>query len=331
MRIFYSVDVHGAETVWRKWISAIGIYECDCLMLCGDLAGKALVPIIDYGKGYSKSGYFGREVKLKTEEEIVDWETKLANGGVYLGWRLFRGDFPELAFNVYRAVENGSGVRLNETPLEKTSDFSDGLAPADKDKTYWVEPLLYKMPQGTSKKVTVKAGAPALPYISMKLNDDYAAQKVGCADLDGDGAYDFVIKQPDANVDPNEKYWKPSPGTYKLEAYLQDGTFLWRKDLGWSIEQGIWYSPYLVYDFDGDGKADAAIFRPAGSTWYVRRSSDSQISITQFGAAGDRPVAADYDGDGKSDCAVFDQNTGNWYVIKVNDTMPMAWAFPWGW
>jgi uncharacterized protein len=83
MRIFYSVDVHGAETVWRKWISAITIYECDCLMLCGDLAGKALVPIIDYGKGYSKSGYFGREVKLKDEEEIADWETKLANGGVY--------------------------------------------------------------------------------------------------------------------------------------------------------------------------------------------------------------------------------------------------------
>ncbi len=83
MRIFYSVDVHGAETVWRKWISAINIYECDCLMLCGDLAGKALVPIIDYGKGYSKSGYFGREVKLKSEEEILDWEQKLRNGGVY--------------------------------------------------------------------------------------------------------------------------------------------------------------------------------------------------------------------------------------------------------
>jgi Icc-related predicted phosphoesterase len=72
MRIFYSVDVHGAETVWRK-----------CLMLCGDLAGKALVPLIDYGKGYYKSGYFGREVKLRTEEEMQDWEQKLANGGVY--------------------------------------------------------------------------------------------------------------------------------------------------------------------------------------------------------------------------------------------------------
>jgi uncharacterized protein len=83
MRIFYSVDVHGADTVWRKWISAISMYECDCLMLCGDLAGKALVPLIDFGKGYYKSGYYGREVKLKTEEEMLDWEQKLANGGIY--------------------------------------------------------------------------------------------------------------------------------------------------------------------------------------------------------------------------------------------------------
>ncbi len=43
MRIFYSVDVHGAETVWRKWISAIAMYECDCLMLCGDLARHRFV------------------------------------------------------------------------------------------------------------------------------------------------------------------------------------------------------------------------------------------------------------------------------------------------
>ncbi|NQT13145.1 MAG: silent information regulator protein Sir2, partial [Planctomycetes bacterium] len=42
-------------------------------------------------------------------------------------------------------------------------------------------------------------------------------------------------------------------------AYLDDGTFLWRHDLGWSIERGIWYSPYLVYDLDGNGKAEVAV------------------------------------------------------------------------
>ncbi|MDL2230376.1 silent information regulator protein Sir2, partial [Alistipes sp. OttesenSCG-928-L06] len=36
-------------------------------------------------------------------------------------------------------------------------------------------------------------------------------------------------------------------------------TFLWRKDLGWNIEQGVWYSPMVVYDFNGDGRAEIAL------------------------------------------------------------------------
>lgn len=94
---------------------------------------------------------------------------------------------------------------------------------------------------------------------SIRLQGNYLAQKVGIGDLDGDGRLDFVIKQPEGNIDPYEEYWTRSPETYKLEAYRHDGRFLWRFDLGWSIERGIWYSPYLVYDLDGDGKAEVAV------------------------------------------------------------------------
>ena len=31
--------------------------------------------------------------------------------------------------------------------------------------------------------------------------------------------------------------------TYQIEAYLNDSTFLWSKDLGQGIEPGVWYSP----------------------------------------------------------------------------------------
>ncbi len=95
-------------------------------------------------------------------------------------------------------------------------------------------------------------------------NGDHTFQKAGIADMDGDGKLDFVLKQPHANVDPHEKYWKPSPGSYKLEAYRHDGKFLWRYDLGWAIEQGIWYSPSVVYDLDGDGRAEVAVKTGAG-------------------------------------------------------------------
>ena len=58
-------------------------------------------------------------------------------------------------------------------------------------------------------------------------------------------------------------------------------------------------------DYDGDGKADAAVFRPSSSTWFILNSSNGQVAFISFGAAGDRPVAADYDGDGRADVAIF--------------------------
>jgi len=83
MKIFFSVDVHGATTVWRKWISAVSIYEADGLILSGDLTGKVLVPLIKMDDGFYKAGYFGTTWVLKTEDEMKDFERKLDNAGAY--------------------------------------------------------------------------------------------------------------------------------------------------------------------------------------------------------------------------------------------------------
>ena len=67
-------------------------------------------------------------------------------------------------------------------------------------------------------------------------------------------------------------------------------------------------------DFDGDGKKDAAVYRPSNGTWYILQSSNNQLKIVNFGISTDIPVPADYDGDGKADIVVLRE--GFWHQLK---------------
>ena len=59
-------------------------------------------------------------------------------------------------------------------------------------------------------------------------------------------------------------------------------------------------------DFDGDGKADPAVFRSASGDWSVLMSGSGHAPISASGmGAGFQSVVADYDGDGKNDPAVY--------------------------
>ena len=203
------------------------------------------------------SGWAAERVAEKLGRGLV--AMPLDGGRVYLGWRLLAGDPEGVAFNVYRTRGRALPEKLNAEPLTKTTDFTDGTPPDGAERTYSVRPVVGGREEAPSETVTVGPNAEAKPYVSIKLQGDHTFQKVGLGDLNGDGKLDYVLKQPQDNIDPYESYWQPSPDTYKLEAYLNDGTFLWRYDMGWAIERGIWYSPYLVYDLDGDGKAEVAV------------------------------------------------------------------------
>jgi rhamnogalacturonan endolyase len=179
------------------------------------------------------------------------------NGGVYLGWRMLKDDPEGVGFNLYRQTGSGDLVLLNEKPLVRTTDFVDRNARLDQVNQWGVCPVIDGQEHRVAGIVQLPANAPARNYISIPFRGDYVCSKVAVADLNGDGKYDFVIKQPGQLTDPG--VWSPSKDTFKIEAYLHDGTFLWSRDLGWNIEQGVWWSPMVVFDFDGDGKAEVAV------------------------------------------------------------------------
>ncbi len=192
-------------------------------------------------------------------EKLDRGVTALANptGDIYVGWRLLASDAPNTAFDVLRSeTEQGPWQKLNPAPILDSCNFIDSTS-GGKAFFYVVRPSTQ------SDKVPAKATKADLSAreegcITFKLQGNYRAQKVGLADFDGDGALDFLVKQPNFNTDPYQKpgYWKKSEDTYKLEAYSHDGRFLWRYDMGWAIEEGIWYSPIVAYDVDGDGRAE---------------------------------------------------------------------------
>lgn len=179
--------------------------------------------------------------------------------GVYVGWRLLKSDAPDVAFHVYRAAAGTPPERLSAEPVARTTDFVDTKAPANVDLAYSVRAVVAgaeQPPEGLPAITRRDPDAAPTGRFTLPLAGKVTFQKCGVGDLDGDGRLDYVIKQPHDNIDPWKVYWKPSPDTYKLEAYNAGGRFMWRIDLGWAIERGIWYSPFLVYDLDGDGRAE---------------------------------------------------------------------------
>lgn len=81
--MFFSVDVHGAESVWRKWLRVPELYEADALLLCGDLTGKSLVPLINRGSGKWNAYYFGRNWTLQEGSELDAMEKRIMDSGSY--------------------------------------------------------------------------------------------------------------------------------------------------------------------------------------------------------------------------------------------------------
>jgi len=177
------------------------------------------------------------------------------NKVVYLSWRWLNSDENTVTFNVYRET-NGKTKKLNNKPVVATTDFTD-IKPVSGKANYWISAVDKKKKAVVSEKMETDT-ASLTNYISVKLKGKDRVGKLAVADLNGDGRYDFIVRTPDSNVDPG------MPGdttgiTFKISAYLHDGTYLWTYDMGPGIEPGIWYSPFVAYDFNGDGKAEIAL------------------------------------------------------------------------
>lgn len=137
---------------------------------------------------------------------------------VLITWRLLGLDPAGIAFNVYRSTAGGAAVKLNTDPLTGGTNFVDSTADLTRRNSYYVRPIVDGVWQPASKSFLLTANHAAEPVVRVPLRPGGPIKFVWVGDLDGDGAYDYVVDR------------QTSPQT--IEAYRGDGTFLWSANLG---------------------------------------------------------------------------------------------------
>jgi rhamnogalacturonan endolyase len=176
---------------------------------------------------------------------------------VFVSWRLLGTDPEDIGFHLYCASGDAAPVRLNSELLRGPTCFVDQKSRPDQPRRYVVRAVLDGREGAPSAAFTLKAHAPAQPYLSIPLQTlpGHTPNDASVGDLDGDGEYEIVLKQEQRGRDNAQR---GTTGQTKLEAYKLDGTLLWRIDLGRNIREGAHYTQFMVYDLDGDGRAEVA-------------------------------------------------------------------------
>jgi rhamnogalacturonan endolyase len=181
---------------------------------------------------------------------------KVSNG-VYVGWRMLGTDSTSISFNVYR-----DGTKITASPITNSTNYLD--TSGTNSSSYFIRSVL----NGVEQTQSESAGVWSQNYLSIPLQIPaggttpdgvaytYSANDCSVGDLDGDHQYEIIVKWDPSNSKDNSQ--SGYTGNVYLDAYKLNGTRLWRIDLGKNIRAGAHYTQFMIYDLDGDGKAEVA-------------------------------------------------------------------------
>ncbi len=161
-------------------------------------------------------------------------------------------------FDVYR-----NGEKVNKYPIRNATFFQD-IYKGTESVLYTVKAIQSK----TESCYQLPSDAPA-GYLNIPLNRPengttpagqsyfYAPNDASIGDVDGDGEYEIILKWDPSNAHDNSH--DGYTGEVYFDCYKLNGQHLWRINLGRNIRAGAHYTQFMVFDFDGDGKAEVVM------------------------------------------------------------------------
>ncbi len=192
--------------------------------------------------------------KLNRGLVVIPSSTK---GKVFVSWRMFGTDDKNTTFEI---LKNGESISKNifGATFERVSGTADdefqivtyqnGVVTNTSDKVKAWESPFFRIPLNRPEKLDSK---------------EYYPNDCSVGDVDGDGEYEIFLKWDPENSKDNSNTGNSNPVIF--DCYKMDGTQLWRINLGVNIRAGAHYTQFMVYDFDGDGKAEMICKTAPGS------------------------------------------------------------------
>ncbi len=177
-------------------------------------------------------------------------------GRVFISWRLLGTDPENISFNLYRTIANGKTVKINKRPLALGTNFTDPVVDSLSERSYFVKEVTNKKEGEESKHFFLKSGNSNFLSIALQTPRGYMPNDGSVGDLDGDGEYEIVLHQAGRTRDNSQAGITDPP---IFQAYKFNGKLLWTINLGKNIRDGAHYTQFMVYDLDGDGKAEVAM------------------------------------------------------------------------
>lgn len=196
----------------------------------------------------------------------------------------------------------------NTTPISVAAFYYGELAATPDETTEYAAPQSPNFPAGGA----LSPGAPNLPSTT--------APGDAVADFNGDGRTDYAVTRTGGG----EMGWFISINGSGATTIL-----------GWGLTGDV----PVIEDYDNDNKDDIVVWRPGApfaAAFYILRSSNNTVQITQFGQTGDDPaITGDWDGDGSADPAVyrdsaFGNQSGFYYRASSNNPTGGLTFIPFG-